>query len=168
MPQLLWAWVQNCARWHFCTCFHSNVSVAPEAATSTRPQCITPRTCYWDQCPTPAPLKSSTVKSNRESRFVVKAWLSPWAAGLGERLSEIPAAPVKLVTLRLCKKTDLELWNVVLLLLFAYSWIKIFKKLCGWKKKERKHEEIGRDIIIYCMWDLEGRAARWLYDFSFE
>lgn len=88
----------------------------PEAAMSTRPQCITPRTCYWDQCPTPAPLKSSTVKSNRESHFVVKAWLSPWAAGLGERLSEIPAAPVKLVTLRLCEKL---IWSCGMLCYFC-------------------------------------------------
>lgn len=71
------------------------------------------------QCSALAPWKSSTGTSSRKSGFAVKAQ-SRCAAGLGEGLSETPrSVSVELVTL--CGKANLELRNIVLILLFAYS-----------------------------------------------
>lgn len=72
------------------------------------------------QYPALAPLKSSNGKSNRESRFPIDQQPFRWAAGLDDRLPEIlQSVPVKLFIV--ITKASLDLLNVVLILLFAYS-----------------------------------------------
>lgn len=72
------------------------------------------------QYPALAPLKSSNRKSNRESCFPIEEQPYRWAAGLGDRLPEtLQSVPVKLFIV--ITKASLDLLNVVLILLLAYS-----------------------------------------------
>lgn len=106
----------------FGSCFHGCVSHqdSRRLVCALIPNVVHLRLFTRGQCSALAPWKSSTGTSSRKSGFVVKAQQSRCAAGLGEGLSETPrSVSVELVTL--CGKADLELRNIVLILLFAYS-----------------------------------------------